>query len=74
MAVGDQVAALAAAGNDVNALEQAIKAAAHLDDKPGDDRQTLRGEFGAHLRKLARLQKPGWLLTFVIGMQRHAQS
>ena len=44
MAVGDQVAALAAAGNDVEALEQAIKAASHLDEKPGDDRQKLRGE------------------------------
>lgn len=44
MAVTDHVAALAAAGNDVHALEQAIKAASHLDDKPGDDRQKLRGD------------------------------
>lgn len=50
MAVGEAVAALAAAGNDAEALEQAIKAAAHLDEKPGDDRQKLRGVLMCHIQ------------------------
>ncbi len=38
------VAALHAAGDDVEALTEAITAAGWLDAHPGDDRQKLRGE------------------------------
>lgn len=37
------VAALAAAGNDTEALAQAIEKAAFLEETPGEDRQKLRG-------------------------------
>ena len=42
------VAAIAAAGNDTEALAEAIEKAAFLDDTPGEDRQTLRGEASLH--------------------------
>ena len=42
--VSPAVAAFAAAGNDIDALREAIDAAKYLDDKPGEDRQKLRGE------------------------------
>ena len=37
------IAAFAAAGNDIDALEKAIEEAAYLDATPGEDRQKLRG-------------------------------
>ena len=37
------VAAIAAAGNDTEALAEAIEKAAFLDETPGENRQTLRG-------------------------------
>ncbi len=38
------VAALQAAGDDVEALTEAIQAASWIDAVPGEDRQKLRGE------------------------------
>lgn len=43
MTVAPAIAAFAAAGNDVDALEQAIEQASYLDATPGEDRQKLRG-------------------------------
>ncbi len=69
------MAALAAAGNDIEALEQAIKAASHLDEKPGDDRQKLRGKrFVDGLRERRGACGCTGLETIPIGMQRRAQS
>lgn len=44
MAISDEVAALAQAGNDTDVLAKAIKNCSHLDATPGDDRQKLRGD------------------------------
>ena len=40
---GSAVYALTAAGNDTEALAEAIEAASFLDETPGEDRQKLRG-------------------------------
>ena len=44
MTVSPAIAAFAAAGNDIDALEKAIEEASYLDASPGEDRQKLRGE------------------------------
>ena len=41
--VAAAVAALQAAGKDVNKLMKAIESASFLDETPGEDRQKLRG-------------------------------
>ena len=43
------VASLQGAGNDLEALALAIKAASFLDETPGDNRQKLRGMPGLPL-------------------------
>ena len=43
MTVSPAIAAFAAAGNDIDALEKAIEEASYLDATPGEDRQKLRG-------------------------------
>jgi hypothetical protein len=42
--IGGAVAALQAAGEDIDALITAVGKAKFLDEIPGDDRQKLRGE------------------------------
>ena len=42
------VAAIAAAGNDTEALAEAIEKAAFLDETPGENRQTLRGRLSSY--------------------------
>lgn len=39
------IAALQAAGDDLDALANAIIQASYLDEIPGEDRQKLRGKF-----------------------------
>ncbi len=43
MTVAPAIAAFAAAGNDIDAMEKAIGEASYLDATPGEDRQKLRG-------------------------------
>ena len=43
MTVSPAIAAFAAAGNDIDALEKAIEEASYLDATPGEERQKLRG-------------------------------
>ena len=49
MTVSPAIAAFAAAGNDIDALEKAIEEASFLDATPGEDRQKLRGAHGLDL-------------------------